>query len=182
MQVAQHRLSGRGHDHVCVIADYSGRGSYAKALSISALCCLLLVTAFLSRAQGTPAKSPIPDAAYLQKIWDGWATLNAANQTPFYAQGPHTFFDEAPLKYDSWKQFETGVDQILISIKSATFKVEEPHIHPAGQYVWATALIDQDAVLKDGKHDRAILRWTVVFHQESGKWLIVHEHVSRPTE
>ena len=153
-----------------------------KYSSLSALCCLILVTTSVSRAQATTAKSPIPDAAYLQKIWDGWATLNAANQTPFYAQGPHTFFDEAPLKYGSWKQFETGVDKILASIKSAQFTVEEPHIHPAGQFVWATALINQDAVLKDGKRDRAILRWTVVFQQESGKWLIVHEHVSRPTE
>jgi ketosteroid isomerase-like protein len=91
-------------------------------------------------------------------------------------------FDEAPLKYDSWKQFEAGVGKILTSIQSAKFTVEEPHIHPAGQFVWATAPINQDAVLKDGKRDRAILRWTVVFHEESGKWLIVHEHVSRPTE
>ncbi len=149
---------------------------------ISVLCCLILFTTFLASGQRTRAKSPVPDVAFLQEIWDGWATLDAANQTRFYAPGPHTFFDEAPLKYDSWKEFEAGVGKILTSIQSAKFTVEEPHIHPAGQYAWATALINQDAVLKDGKRDRAILRWTVVFHQESGKWLIVHEHVSRPTE
>jgi ketosteroid isomerase-like protein len=149
---------------------------------ISVLCCLMLVTTSLSRGQRTPATSPIPDAAYLQKIWDGWATLDAAHQTQFYAQGPHTFFDEAPLKYDSWKEFEAGVAKILTSIKSAKFTVEEPHIHPAGQFVWATALINQDALLQDDKRDKAILRWTVVFHHENGKWLIAHEHVSRPTE
>lgn len=153
-----------------------------KYSSISVLCCLILATIFVSRGQGTPAKSPVPDAAYLQKIWDGWATLDAANQTQFYAQGPHTFFDESPLKYDSWKEFEAGVGKILTSIQSAKFTVKEPHIHPAGQYAWATALIDQDALLKDGKRDKAILRWTVVFQHENGKWLIVHEHVSRPTE
>lgn len=153
-----------------------------KYFSISFVCCLILVTTFVCKGQSTPTKSPIPDAAYLQKIWDGWATLDAANQTQFYAQGPHTFFDEAPLKYDSWKQFEAGVGKILTSIKSAKFTVEEPHIHPAGQYVWATALINQDAVLQDGKQDKATLRWTVVFHHEDAKWLIVHEHVSRPTQ
>lgn len=153
-----------------------------KYSSVTVLCFLILVTTFSSRGQRTSAASPIPDTVYLQKIWDGWATLDAANQTQFYAQGPHTFFDEAPLKYDSWKQFEAGVGKILTSIQSAKFTVEEPHIYPAGQYVWATALIDQDALLKDGKRDRAVLRWTVVFHQERGKWLIVHEHVSRPTE
>jgi ketosteroid isomerase-like protein len=149
---------------------------------VRTLCFLVLVTVPLAVGQVTAVKSPVPDAAYLQKIWDGWATLDAANQTQFYAQGPHVFFDEAPLKYDSWKQFEAGVAKILTSIQSAKFTVEEPHIHPAGQYVWATALINQDAMLKDGKRDKAILRWTVVFHRENGKWLIVHEHVSRPTE
>jgi ketosteroid isomerase-like protein len=153
-----------------------------KYAFISVLCCLILATTSVARAQRTPAAPPIPDAAYLQKIWDGWATLDAARQTQFYAQGPHTFFDEAPLKYDSWKEFEAGVGKILTSIKWAKFTVEEAHIHPAGQYVWATALINQDALLQDGKRDKAILRWTVVFHRESGKWLIVHEHVSRPTE
>lgn len=149
---------------------------------VGILCFLILATTSLSKGQRTPISSPIPDAAYLQKIWDGWAALDASHQTQFYAQGPHTFFDEAPLKYDSWKEFEAGVGKILTSIKSAKFTVEEPHIHPAGQYVWATALINQNAVLKDGKRDKAMLRWTVVFRQESGKWLIVHEHVSRPTE
>jgi ketosteroid isomerase-like protein len=161
---------------------FQGEAQMRKYSSISVLCFLILVASFSSRGQRTAAKSPIPDAAYLQKIWDGWATLDAANQTHFYAQGPHTFFDEAPLKYESWNEFEAGVSKILTSIKSAKFTVEEPHIHPAGQYVWATALINQDAVLQDGKRDKAILRWTVVFHREGGKWLIVHEHVSRPTE
>ena len=40
-----------------------------------------------------------PDKAYLQKIWDGWSTLDPANVAKFYASGPHTFFDIAPLKY-----------------------------------------------------------------------------------
>lgn len=153
-----------------------------KHFGTALLGCLVLVTSISSASHGVPQKASLPNAAYLQKIWDGWGTLDAAHQTQFYAQGQHAFFDEAPLKYDSWKQFESGVGKILASIKSAKFEVEEPHIHPSGEYVWATALINQDALLRNGKRDKAVLRWTVVFHEEDGKWLIVHEHVSRPTE
>jgi ketosteroid isomerase-like protein len=46
--------------------------------------------------------------------------------------------------------------------------------------VWATATIAQKALLKDGSKDNATLRWTVVFEKQNGRWLIVHEHVSRP--
>jgi hypothetical protein len=34
-----------------------------------------------------PAASATIDKAYLQKIWDGWATLDAAGQKKYYAQG-----------------------------------------------------------------------------------------------
>src|SRR4051794_27744454 len=130
------------------------------------LSCVVLVASLVIPCGAAPPSVSAPDTAFLQKIWDGWETLDASHQTQFYAQGLHTFFDEAPLKYDSWKQFEAGVGKILTSIKSAKFKVEEPQIHPAGEYVWATALINQDAVLKDGKQDATVLRWTVVFHRE----------------
>jgi hypothetical protein len=45
--------------------------------------------------------APMPDKTYLQKIWDGWATLDPANVAQYYATGPHVFFDIAPLKYGS---------------------------------------------------------------------------------
>lgn len=151
------------------------------------LLCLLVLTA-TAATQGQTARSTRtsvapPDKAYLQKIWDGWETLDASHQTQFYAQGPHVFFDEAPLKYDSWHQYHAGVSKILATIKSAKFTVNtDAQIHPAGHYFWATATVDQDALLKDGKRDVATFRWTVIFARENGKWLIVHEHISRPTE
>ena len=146
---------------------------------------LLALLALMPRAQAGAGEATATrlDKAYLQKIWSGWDTLDASHQTQFYAQGPHVFFDEAPLKYDSWNQFETGVAKILTSIQSATFTVNnDVQIHPTGgNVVWATATISQHALLKDGSRDNATLRWTVVFEKQNGRWLIVHEHVSRPT-
>src|SRR5262249_24045296 len=54
-----------------------------------------------------------PDKAYMQKIWDGWSTLDPANVAEFYASGPHTFFDITPLKYSGWEEYQKGVTKAL---------------------------------------------------------------------
>ena len=135
-----------------------------------------------SSAKKTSAGSP-PDKAYLQKIWDGWSTLDPANVAKFYATGPHTFFDIAPLKYNSWDEYEKGVKGVLAGYKSAKFTVnDDAEIHPHGDLVWATATVKEEMTNKAGKVDMGNFRWTVVFENEDGKWLIVHEHVSAPLQ
>jgi ketosteroid isomerase-like protein len=124
-----------------------------------------------------------PDKPYLQKIWDGWATLDAQNVAAFYASGPHTFFDIAPLKYDSWQQYEAGVKGVLSGYKSAKFTVnDDSAIHPHGDLVWATATIKEEMTTKGGKVEMGNFRWTVVFENQEGNWKIVHEHVSAPLQ
>ena len=56
---------------------------------------LVALVSFAAKISGAP------DKAHLQKIWDGWSTLDTANVAQFYAAGPHTFFDIAPMKYSS---------------------------------------------------------------------------------
>lgn len=124
-----------------------------------------------------------PDKAYLQKIWDGWATLNPSNTAQYYATGQHTFFDIAPLKYTSWDEYEKGVKGVLAGYKSAKFTVnDDAAIHPQGDLVWATATVADEMTDKAGKVNMGNFRWTVVFENEGGKWLIVHEHVSAPLQ
>lgn len=123
-----------------------------------------------------------PDKAYMQKIWDGWETLNADNQTQYYAQGPHVFYDIAPLKYDSWDQYKPTIAADLALYSSGKFKInDDAQVHKAGDNLyWCTATIDSDMWRKDGKEEKATFRWTVLFEKQDGKWLIVHEHVSMP--
>ena len=82
-----------------------------KRFLVVLFCALALVlsgsaqtrkSAMKKSATKNSAAAPAPDKAYLQKIWDGWATLDPSNTAKFYATGPHTFFDIAPLKYSSW--------------------------------------------------------------------------------
>jgi ketosteroid isomerase-like protein len=152
---------------------------------LASLVCLTALTSFSFAKSGAKksATPAAPDKAYLQKIWDGWSTLDADNVAKFYASGPHTFFDIAPLKYDNRDEYEKGVKAELAGYKSARFTMnDDAAIHPHGDLVWATATIKEEMTTKAGKVEMGNFRWTVVFENQDGKWLIVHEHVSAPTQ
>jgi ketosteroid isomerase-like protein len=139
----------------------------------AAICLLLSISAFAQNA---------PDKAYMDKIWAGWSTLNPEGQTQFYAQGPHVFFDDEPLKYDNWDQYKKTTATELAEYKSGTFRVNNDatlHRVSATTY-WGTSTVDFELTKKDGKTEKGTLRWTVIFEKQNGKWLIVHEHVSAP--
>jgi ketosteroid isomerase-like protein len=153
---------------------------------VLALCvaCSVLTSPTVTNAEKMHAgKIAAPDKAYLQKIWDGWATLDPANVAQFYASGPHTFFDIAPLKYSSWDEYQIGVRQVVADFKSAKFTVnDDVELHPAGKYLWGTATVKEEMTHKNDKVDNGNFRWTVLFEEQGGKWLIVHEHISVPLQ
>jgi ketosteroid isomerase-like protein len=135
------------------------------------------------QTKATAAGATKIDKAYLQKIWDGWATLNAAGQKQYYAQGPHVFFDDTPLKYANWDEYESTTSKELAEYKTASFKVnDDVQIHKTGDAYWATATVASDMTQKSGKREQSTLRWTVVLEKQNGKWLVVHEHVSLPQQ
>ena len=150
--------------------------------------CLLALT--LSGSAQTKKSSmkkaaprPVPDKAYLQKIWDGWSTLDPANVAKYYATGPHVFFDIAPLKYNSWDEYEKGVKGVLAGYKSAKFTLnDDVAIHPHGDLVWVTATVAEQMTTKAGKVEMGTFRWTAILENQDGKWLTVHEHVSAPVQ
>jgi ketosteroid isomerase-like protein len=130
-----------------------------------------------------PGPSATIDKAYLQKIWDGWGTLNAAGQKKYYAQGPHVFFDDEPLKYSSWDEYQATTTKEFEEYKSGHFTVnDDAQIHKNGNLYWCTATVALDMTQKSGKREQSTLRWTAIFEKQNGKWLIVHEHVSVPQQ
>ena len=157
-----------------------------KRNSFVLLICLALAATSLAATKKAGEKktsAPMPDKAYLQKIWDGWSTLDPANVAQYYAPGPHVFFDIAPLKYGSWEEYQKTVTQVLADYKSGSLIVnDDAELHPAGNYVWGTATIKEEMTHKNGRIDMGTFRWTFVFEKLDGNWLIVHEHVSVPME
>lgn len=149
-----------------------------KSLMVGLVACIALTLAAGTAAQKAAGA---PDKAYMQRIWDGWSTLNPDNVAQFYAAGAHVFFDIAPLKYNSWDEYQTGVRKVLSDYKSAKFTInDDAELHAAGKYVWGTATVKFEMTHRDGKVDMGNMRWTVVFEKQSTKWLTVHEHVSVP--
>jgi ketosteroid isomerase-like protein len=158
-----------------------------KRLSAVLLCIAVLTLPCLAQSPHPAMKKSMaaaaPDKAYLQSIWDGWSTLDPANVARFYASGSHTFFDIAPLKYGSWDEYAKGAQGLIAAYKSAKFTVNDDlAIHPHGDLVWATATIAEQMTAKSGKVEMGNFRWTGIFENIDGKWLIVHEHVSEPIQ
>ncbi len=158
-----------------------------KRLLTALLCLLVLSLSGFAQHKKTAAKKfpsgPALDKAYMQKIWDGWSTLNPSNTAQYYAPGDHAFFDVAPLRYSNWQEYEQGVSKILGAYKSAKFTVNDDAVaHQHGDLAWGTATVKEDAITKAGKREMATLRWTVIWERQDGKWLIVHEHVSEPLQ
>jgi ketosteroid isomerase-like protein len=155
---------------------------FAVSLCILALTFSAFAAAKKSTANKTAA-APVPDKVLMQKIWDGWSTLNPANTAQYYAAGPHTFFDIAPLKYGSWDEYKKGVSSLAADYKSAKFTLnDDAEVHSNGGTVWGTATIKEEMTTKAGKVEMGNFRWTVIWENQDGKWLIVHEHVSEPLQ
>jgi ketosteroid isomerase-like protein len=157
-----------------------------RLLTVS-LCLFALtlsgVAQTMKPAMKSKAPGAAPDKAYMQKIWDGWATMDPANVAKYYAPGPHTFFDIAPLKYNSWEEYQAGVKGVLAGYKSAKFTVnDDAAVHAHGDLVWGTATVRNEMTTKAGKVEMGNFRWTVIWQNEDGKWLITHEHVSAPLQ
>ena len=154
-----------------------------KRLGVLALVLCCAISSFAQKEKKAAAAGGAVDKAYLQKIWDGWASLDAAGQKQYYAQGPHVFFDIAPLKYASWDEYQSGVVKVLSDIKSAKCKVnDDVQIHKSGDAYWVTATVAYEMTHKSGKIDMGNFRWTGIFEKQEGSWLIVHEHVSSPLQ
>lgn len=149
------------------------------------LCLLALALSAIAQPPKPPSKAsaPAPDKAYLQNILNAWSTLDPAKVAHYYASGPHTFYDVAPLKYTSWEEYANGVKNLATVYKSAKFTLnDDVDIHSDKDVVWATATLHSEMTKTDGKIEMATARWTVIFENRDGKWVIVHDHFSEPLQ
>ena len=156
---------------------------FKRFLAVS-LCLITLAAAAQTKKSAMKKAAPSPpDKAFLQTVWNGWASLNPESVAKYYATGPHVFFDIAPLKYNSWEEYDKGATAHLANYKSAKFTVnDDVAIHSHGDLIWVTATIAEQLTAKSGKVDMGNFRWTAVLENQDGKWIIVHEHVSAPLQ
>lgn len=121
------------------------------------------------------------DKTIMQKVWDAWCTLDAANAAKFYSkEKSHVFYDIAPLKYRGWDEYDAGSKKFLATVKSLAAKVNyDGEIHTeTPNMVWTNTTVNVDMVTKDGKEQKFPVRWTAIWHRHGTNWVIAHEHVS----
>ena len=125
-----------------------------------------------------------PDFNHLIKeYYAAWSTLNPDNPAPAYAKDADlVFFDVDPVKYTSWQQyhdnFKANVAPEFTSL--VITPNDDIKITRSGNLAVASLTFRLVAKAKDGSPMEFTGRHTIVFQNRAGKWLIIHEHVSKP--
>ena len=119
----------------------------------------------------------------IKRYYTAWSTLNPDNPAPLYAKDADLiFFDVDPLKYTGWQQYhDTFKNQVGAGFTSLTLTPNnDVKVTRGGNLAVTTLTFHLAAKLKDGTAIDFDGRHTIVWQKRGTKWLIVHEHVSKP--
>ena len=74
------------------------------------------------------------------------------------------------------------IDAIPVHVAKMTLEPTVFRSGGSGDTGWAAAIFHEERTDKDGKHYSADIRWTMVARRVDGRWLVVHDHSSFPSE
>ena len=147
----------------------------------------LLIAALMVAAFCLPAvaqKQAGPDFKHLIKeYYAAWSTLNPDNPAPAYAKDADlVFFDIDPLKYTGWQQYhDTFKNSVGAGFSTLTITPNDDiKITRSGNLAVATLTFKLNAKPKEGAAMEFTGRHTIVWQKRGARWLIIHEHVSKP--
>jgi ketosteroid isomerase-like protein len=121
--------------------------------------------------------------AMIKDYYAKWSTLNPDNPAPFYAKDPDlVFFDVDPLKYTGWQQYHDGFkNNVAPGFSSLTITPNnDVKITRSGNLAVTTLTFHLSAKEKNGNSLEFDGRHTIVWELSHGRWVIIHEHVSKP--
>ena len=156
---------------------------------VSGIVLLLMMVSFAAaqenarRPERTASAEGAPDKAMMQRIWDAWGTMDPSNAAQYYdKRSDDVFFDIAPLKYAGWQDYAKGASNMIQqSFTALKFTVnDDARVRASDTGALGIATVDAVLTGKDGKTQHMTLRWTAIWANENGRWLIIHEHVSAP--
>ena len=149
-----------------------------KRLLIAALFVSLFCLPALAQRRGNDNFNDM-----IKRYYAAWSTLNPDNPARFYAKNPDlVFFDVDPLKYTGWQQYHDNFkNNMAPGFTSLTITPNnDVKITRSGNLAIATLTFHLSAKAKDGTALEFEGRHTMVWQLSGGKWLIIHEHVSKP--
>jgi ketosteroid isomerase-like protein len=148
-----------------------------RVLIFCLFCCLAFVPTIAQKKTGPDFNAMIKD--YYAK----WSTLNSDNPAPFYAKDADlVFFDVDPLKYTGWQQYHDNFkNNVAPGFTSLTITPNNDiKTTRSGNMAFSALTFHLSAKTKDGQALEFEGRHTIVWQMRAGKWLIIHEHVSKP--
>jgi ketosteroid isomerase-like protein len=144
---------------------------------------------FAAQTQTTKAPAPAgTDPEFSKLIKDYYAAWNSGSLDKagqYYAKSPDlVFYDVSPLKYKGWSEYRAGVEKIFLSNYSEVklTPYDDLKVSRHGPFAWTTLTFKLSGKGKDGKMLDIDCRHTAIWQKRSGKWLVVHEHVSTPLQ
>ena len=119
----------------------------------------------------------------IKRYYAAWSTLNPDNASVFYAKDADLiFFDIDPLKYTGWQayhdNFKNNVGPMFSSL--ALTPNHDVKITRRGNVALTTLTFHLSAKQKDRTAIEFDGRHPIVWEKRGRRWLIIHEHVSKP--
>jgi ketosteroid isomerase-like protein len=105
---------------------------------------------------------------------DGVMSLYAPNIVSFDI-GP-------PLRYFGAENKRRAWQEAFAAYRSIAYEVRDLSITTHGELGFAHSLNHVSGTMADGHITDLWLRWTACFQRMDGAWLVVHDHVSVPTD
>ncbi|HVO58922.1 MAG TPA: nuclear transport factor 2 family protein [Dongiaceae bacterium] len=137
---------------------------------------------------GARAQQKAAEDATFRKLIDAyctaWSSGNLDNAAKFYAKDDGlVFYDVAPFAYRGWKDYYVGAKkQFIDQVSSAKLTAgKDLRVTRRGVIAWTTVPMHLSMTGKDGKTSELELRYTGIWERRGNSWLLVHEHVSAPT-
>ena len=157
--------------------------------SVKALLALslMLMFAFAGAAQAKAPARHGGDAEFrklIEEYYADWSKLSTETPAKYYAKDADLiFYDIAPMKYTSWKEYSAGVQKNFFDTATSgklTPNMNDLKITRRGDVAWTTVTFHLSVTPKTGNPLELDARHTAIWERRGGRWLIVHEHVSVP--
>ena len=117
------------------------------------------------------------------QVFKNWSSMNPDTNDPWYLANDKTvLFDINPMQDIGWKTQKNRLQQVFNDFEYFNMVPNKDlTVHQLGDLAWATTTWKYKIRLKDGKHFSDEGRGTFVLQRKDRKWLVVHDHISRPT-